>query len=735
MNHMSLANTTRKAAFLVLLLSLLAAESQVLGAAKIAGDWEVTMDFRGRQFFAKLSLSESPDGTLVGTWGGSELSDVKFEDRTLTFVRVRKRGDREFKTTYKGTLTDGKLIGTLTSERGSFPANGARMKAKPAILGQWDIKMTFRERQVSSRLSVSQKPDGTLAGMWKSRRGESPLSDVQFANNKLTFARKRTYQGQERVSTYEGTVEGNTLVGKFTSSRGSRPANGQRVGVELIGAWKLTTTSERGTRTRTLTVYPDLTGRYQLRDAEVAVKDLKLEADQVTFEIQFGSAEQPFLVQFKGTLAEGTLKGQITSPRGNSEAIGKKIETASSPAGTSGPGDGRNWAQWHGPNRDAKSAETGLLKQWPADGPRLLWSTTGLGTGFSTVSIADGLVYATGMIDNQGTLFAFDLQGNPKWKKPYGPEWTGNRPGTRSTPTVDQGYVYLISGMGAVTCFDAKTGDKQWTVDVADEFKGKPGRWGFSESLLIVKDLIICTPGGETATVVALDRKTGNTVWKTKSIGEQSAYCSPLLVRRGTRNLIVTMTAHSVVGVDAANGDMLWQYDCKRYQGKPKAINPNTPIYQDGSIYVTSGYGKGGAKLKLSEDGSEVVGQEWKNVTLDCHHGGVVLVDGHIYGTNMKGNWVCLNWGTGEVTYNTKGIGKGSIAYADGLLYCYDEKEGKVALVEPSPQDFDIVSSFTIAGGTGQHWAHPVICDGRLYIRHGDALMAYDIAPVRAVAR
>ena len=163
-----------------------------------------------------------------------------------------------------------------------------------------------------------------------------------------------------------------------------------------------------------------------------------------------------------------------------------------------------NWAQWRGPNRDGKSPEKGLLKEWPEQGPGLLWSVNGLGTGFSTVSIADGLIYTTGIIDGKGILFAFDLQGNPKWKKSYGPEWTKSHPGTRGTPTVDQGHVYLISGMGAVACFDARTGEKKWIVDAFNEFAGKYGSWGIAESPLIVKDLVIFTPGGEAATMVAV---------------------------------------------------------------------------------------------------------------------------------------------------------------------------------------------------------------------------------------
>ena len=208
-----------------------------------------------------------------------------------------------------------------------------------------------------------------------------------------------------------------------------------------------------------------------------------------------------------------------------------------------------------------------------------------MGGGFSTVSVADGLIYTTGMIDEQGMLFAFDLQGNRKWRKPYGPEWATSHPGTRSTPTVDQGNVYVISGKGAVACFDAQTGDEKWIVDAFSKFKGKYGRWGIAESPLIVDDLVIGTPGGEISTMVALDKKNGETVWASKSISEKSSYCSPILVNRGNRKLIITMTDHFIIGVDAADGNILWQYDCKLYQGQPKSINPNTPIYYDGYVY------------------------------------------------------------------------------------------------------------------------------------------------------
>ena len=187
------------------------------------------------------------------------------------------------------------------------------------------------------------------------------------------------------------------------------------------------------------------------------------------------------------------------------------------------------------------------------------------------------------------------------------------------------------------------------------------------------------------------------------------------------------MLDNFIIALDAADGNILWEYDCKNYQGKNTDVNPNTPVYSDGCIYVTSGYGKGGAKIKLSDDAAKVETQQWVNTVLDCHHGGVVIVDGYIYGTNHKGNWICVDFKDGSVKYDTKGIGKGSVTYGDGRLYCYDEKNATVALVEPTPEDFKVISSFKAPLGDGECWPHPVICDGRLYIRRGNALMVYDI--------
>ncbi|HUW18190.1 MAG TPA: PQQ-binding-like beta-propeller repeat protein [Sedimentisphaerales bacterium] len=387
-----------------------------------------------------------------------------------------------------------------------------------------------------------------------------------------------------------------------------------------------------------------------------------------------------------------------------------------------------DWPQFGGLNRDGRSAETGLLKKWPEGGPRLLWVVDGLGIGFSSVAVADGYVYTTGIAgeDKEVVLFAYDVKGVFKWKASCGRGWSGPHPGSRTTPTVDGDRVYVLSGYGNLTCFDAQTGQKKWQVDTLKRFNGQNIKWGISESVLVVDDKVICTPGGTDACVAALDKISGETKWASKGLSDRSAYCAPVLVERGGRKLVVTITAAHVVGIDAETGKVLWQYQNKLHKGEPREVNPNSPVHHNGGIYITSRF-VGGMKLRISPDGRNV-SHVWTNESLDPHHGGVVLVNGYIYGANTKkGNWMCLDWDNGKTMYQKKWIGKGAIIYADGMLYCYEEKEGTVGLVSASPEGFDIVSSFKVPYGTAEHWAHPAISDGRLYVRHGDALMAYDI--------
>lgn len=359
-----------------------------------------------------------------------------------------------------------------------------------------------------------------------------------------------------------------------------------------------------------------------------------------------------------------------------------------------------------------------------------MWSLKGIGKGYSSPAIANGMIYVTGLVGKNGLLKAFDLNGNFKWKKTYGGEWSKAMPGVRCTPTVNEGRVYVISGLGKVVCFDAKSGDEIWAVDAVEDYNGKYGLWGVAESPLIDGGNLICTPGGDEATVMALDKITGRVVWKCAVKGQKNACCSPILIHRGGRRLIVTMLDDYTIGIDAQTGRLLWKDVHDEYQQDTTEINPVSPVYHDGCIYTTSGYDDGSAMLQLNADGSQIT-RKWIETTLDCHHGGVVLVDGYIYSSNwysvFNGGWVCLNWAMGTEMYHNKWNSKGSIIYADGMLYCYDEKRGEVALVKPDPAGFKPVSSFTVSFGKGMHWAHPAISDGRLYMRHGDVMGVFDI--------
>ena len=380
-------------------------------------------------------------------------------------------------------------------------------------------------------------------------------------------------------------------------------------------------------------------------------------------------------------------------------------------------------SQWRGPNRDGIYPNESLLKKWPNTGPKLLWSVEGLGNGYSSAAVTSDRVYVTGETDGKGTLFAFNLSGKLVWKSPYGPEWGDSYPGARTTPTVVGNRIYLMSAKGQALCFDT-SGKKIWSVDLIKNFGARNLRWGMTESLIVDGDKVFCTPGSRNMVMVALNRHTGKVIWKIKGNGETSSYCSPAIVKHGKKRLLLTMTAKSLVGVDADTGEYLWRashvtdYD----------VNANTPLYHNGYIFTVSGYGTGGQMFKIADDAKSVK-LAWSQEELDSQFGATILVNGYIYGSGHKNRgWHCLDWKTGKVQFSERAIGnKGNIIFSDGMLYCYSER-GDMALVKPNPQKFDVVSSFEIEKGSGPHWAHPVIKNGRLYVRHGDALMVYSIS-------
>jgi len=382
----------------------------------------------------------------------------------------------------------------------------------------------------------------------------------------------------------------------------------------------------------------------------------------------------------------------------------------------------QNKAQWRGENRDGIYHETGLLKEWPAGGPELLWFYDNLEAGHGSAAVYNSVVYVAGTEDGNGYVLALDKLGNQLWKKVYGKEWVENFDGVRTTPAIIDGKIYIMSGYGLVVCMDSKSGKIIWTVDFMNDYDGRNIQWGVTENLLIYDNKVICTPGGVDANIIALNKDSGALIWKCAGKGEKSAYCSPQLINHNNNKIVVTHTASSILGIDAQTGKLLWSY---KHPNK-YSVQPNTPIYHEGQLYCFSGYGKGGVMLKLSNDGKSV-SELWSNENLDSRMGGAVLLDGKLYGSGDNRKWVCLDWNTGDELYSYTEIKKGNIIAAEGLLYWYSES-GKIALVKPEADKFNIVSSFDVEYGTKQHWAHLVINDKKLYVRHGDYLMVYSIA-------
>jgi len=378
--------------------------------------------------------------------------------------------------------------------------------------------------------------------------------------------------------------------------------------------------------------------------------------------------------------------------------------------------------KWRGPNGNGVYNETGLLKKWPSNGPEILWHFDQLGQGHSSPTVSNGLIYVSGMADDKGYIYALTPDGKLKWKASYGDEFSESYPGSRSTPVIAGDLLYIYSGLGVLTCMDANNGNIKWKKDVFKAFDGQNIRWGVTETVVVDGGLVYVTPGGTKNNVVALNRNNGDLVWSSPGKGELSAYCTPLLITLPARKLLVTMTAENIIGLDASTGKMLWSHPhTNRYQ-----VSANTPIYSDGGLFCFSGYGQGGVKLELSADGSSVT-KAWFSDKLDSRIGGMVLVNGFLYGSGDNNReWRCVDWKTGAEKYADKTIGKGVVIYADGMLYCYSEK-GELALVEATPTGFKVASQTKVQLGSEQHWSHPIIDSGMLYLRHGNVLIAYKI--------
>ena len=378
--------------------------------------------------------------------------------------------------------------------------------------------------------------------------------------------------------------------------------------------------------------------------------------------------------------------------------------------------------KWRGPHQNGNYDETGLLDKWPESGPEMLWHFDNLGEGYSAPAFANQKVFVSGMEGTTGYIYALTDEGKLIWKESYGSEFTNSYPGSRATPVVVGDYVYILSGMGDLTCMSSISGKIHWKKDINKEFGGRIIEWGYNETVNILGDMLILTPGGREHNMIALNLLDAKLIWSSKGLGEKSAYCTPLLIKTGSRDLLVTHTEDHIIGIDASDGALLWQHKHpNRY-----SVHPNTPIYYDNQLFCFSGYGQGGVNLQLSSDGSSVT-KKWFSETLDSRIGGAVVVDGKLYGSgDTNREWQCIDWNTGKTLYSSKDIGNGVVITAEGLLYLYSQK-GELALVKPENNSFNILSETKISTGSGQHWAHPVINKGRLFIRHGDTLIAYNI--------
>ena len=395
---------------------------------------------------------------------------------------------------------------------------------------------------------------------------------------------------------------------------------------------------------------------------------------------------------------------------------------ASSSAGGA-PGD---WPQWRGPGRDDVSKETGLLNKWPAGGPKRLWVNEEAGLGYSGFAVVGGKLYTLGLYDAEEKLICIDTAtGKKLWETAVGPILkNGWGDGPRATPTVASGMVYATNGTGEIICADAASGKKIWEKSLTKDLGGKIQGWGYTESPLVDGDLVIVTPGGAQGAVAALDAKTGKVAWQTSDVTENAQYSSVIPITQGGEREYVQLLMNSILGV-SKTGKVLWKTE---FPGKTAVIP--TPIYNDGQVYVAAGYGVGCKSVKI--DGGSVT-ELYSNTNMVNHHGGVILIDGLLYGHSDKGGWTCQDFKTGDIVWQDKGIGKGAVTSADGKLYCLSEDSGTVALVEASKKGWQEISNFKLEATSSQRnpkgkiWAHPVISNGKLYLRDQEFISCYDV--------
>jgi outer membrane protein assembly factor BamB len=371
------------------------------------------------------------------------------------------------------------------------------------------------------------------------------------------------------------------------------------------------------------------------------------------------------------------------------------------------------------------------MKEWPENGLKLLWEASGLGEGYSTISIGGGLIYTSGLSSNQTYVFCFDLAGKSIWKKPNGDAWSTTMSwatsytGARSTPTYDKGVVYHLGERGRLTAFEATSGKELWFKELMHEFDAEMPEYGYSESVLIDGNNLYIRPAGKKGFQVCLNKQNGEIIWTNTEIPGSEGYTSMVVMDFGGYHQIIGSSSNCYYGIDTKTGKLLWKVDFENQRG----LNISDAVIFNEYVFVSSGYGKGSKLIKLLSSGANIIPETvWESPIMDNHHGGVIYYDGYLYGagSNSRG-WFCLEALTGKQVWNNPN-GKGSITWADGMLYTLDERSGIMKLVEATPDSYKLAGEFKVPeGGKGMYWAHPVVCGGRLYVRHADKLYAYDI--------
>ena len=372
--------------------------------------------------------------------------------------------------------------------------------------------------------------------------------------------------------------------------------------------------------------------------------------------------------------------------------------------------------------------EKGLLQDWPEGGPKKMWTVNDAGLGYSGVTVQAGSLYTMGAFDKKEMLLAYNSSSGEKlWEVHVGELLTnGWGDGPRMSPTISNGKIYALGARGNLLCVLAKNGKQVWKKSLVDDLGGKVPGWGYTESVLVDQGKVICTPGGKDGAIAALDADSGRTIWRTKSFTDGAQYSSPISIIHLGKKQYVQLVMKNIVGIDPGNGSVLWK---SKWPGKVAVIP--TPIFSNGHVYVTSGYGVGCKLVKLGDNYPTNV---YENKVMKNHHGGVIKVGEHLYGYSDGVGWACQDFKTGKLIWNEKkALGKGAIAYADNRLYCQGEGDGRLILIDASPTGWKTHGEFTISPQTkkrnpkGRIWTHPVICDGKLYLRDQEYILCYDI--------